>query len=60
MDQDIDPIDIENIRDSHSSECASLPSNYDPGSEREAYQGNSPNRSWDLGSEPEIPQQMVD
>ena len=56
MDQDIDPIDIENIRDSHSS----LPSNYDPGSEREAYQGNSPNRSWDLGSEPEIPQQIVD
>jgi hypothetical protein len=55
MDQDIDPIDIENIRDSQSS---SLPS--DPGSERQAYQANSPNRSLDLGSEPEIPLQIVD
>ena len=54
MDQDIDPIDIENIRDSHSS---SMPS--DPGSERHAqvYQSNSPNRSFDLG--PDLPLEIV-
>lgn len=50
MDQDIDPIDDENIRDSHASSVRS-----DPASERQAYQGNSPNLSLDMDMFPDEP-----